>query len=214
MLFSNRYDFIRPYSINSRDFHFLLIGVPNRSFHVRNGNTEELVFIGGTLTDPDAVDGWHLLTDLTGHIGRICITRDDLAVGFTSRRVIIFDLTNQIILSEEEFRREINVGAADAYDKALMFVNSRGVANVRHVPSLEEICRFMARGSLLGCINGGYSFISVGGGIRVWELDHGEYLYILRERIGDATAMIADERYAAACSSDNTIHMWDFGAQL
>ncbi|KAK9056811.1 hypothetical protein SSX86_024175 [Deinandra increscens subsp. villosa] len=190
----------------------LYAGVPNRAFQVRNSNTEDVVFIGGTLTDPDAVDGWHLLTDLTGQIGRIRITNDDLAVGFTSRMVIVFDLRNQMILGEEEFRREINVGVADAYDKSLMFVNSRGVANVRRADSLEEVCRFMARGSILGCINGGYCFVSGGGAVRVWELDHGEYLYILRERIGDATAMITDERYAAACSRDNTIHLWDFGA--
>ncbi|KAM0063076.1 putative transcription factor WD40-like family [Helianthus debilis subsp. tardiflorus] len=192
----------------------LYAGVPNRAFHVRNSNTEEIVFIGGTLMDPDSVDGWHLLTDLSEHIGRIRITSDGLAVGFARRRVIVFNLRNQMILGDEEFRREINVGAADAYNRALMFVNSRGVANVRQVSSLAEICRFMARGSLLGCVNGGYCFTSVGGGIRVWELDHGEYLYILRERIGDASAMIADERYVAACSADNTIHLWDFGAHI
>ncbi|KAD3066622.1 hypothetical protein R6Q59_019150 [Mikania micrantha] len=192
----------------------LYAGVPNRAFHVRNSNTEEVVFIGGTLTDPDAVDGWHLLTDLTGQIGRIRITHDDMAVGFTSRRVIVFDLRNQMILGEEEFRREINVGVADAYDNALIFVNSRSVANVLQVGSLEEICRFMARGSLLGCINGGYGFISVGGGIRVWELERGERLYILREQIGNVTAMVVDEQYAAASSVDNTIHLWDFGAHI
>ncbi|KAI3809701.1 hypothetical protein L1987_19299 [Smallanthus sonchifolius] len=197
----------------------LYAGVPNRAFHVRNSETEELVFIGGTLTDPDAVNGWHLLTDLTDHIGRIRITSDDLAVGFTSQRVIVFDLRNQMILGEEEFRRQINVGVADAYDQALLFVNSRGVANVRQVSSLNEICRFMARRSLLGCINGSYCFVSVGGGIRVWELVHGEFLYILREQIRDVAAMVADEQYAAAYSGgggggDNRIHLWDFGARL
>ncbi|KAI3675145.1 hypothetical protein L1987_84730 [Smallanthus sonchifolius] len=192
----------------------LYAGVPNCAFHVRNSDTEELVFIGGTLMDPDAVNGWHLLTDLTEHIGRIRITSDDLAVGFTSQRVIVFDLRNQMILGEEEFRRQINVGVADAYDEAVLFVNGRGVANVRQVRSLDEICRFMARGSLLGCINGGYCFISVGGGVRVWELDHGGSLYILGELIGDAAAMVADERYAAAYGGDNRIHLWDFGARL
>ncbi|CAH1424399.1 unnamed protein product [Lactuca virosa] len=204
----------------------LYAGLPDRAFHVRNGNTEELVYIGGTLTNPDAVIGWGLLNDLTEHIGRIRIASEDLAVGFTSSKVLVFDLRNQITLREEEVMRhinvgeeeeevvgDINVGAADAYDKALVFVNTRGVANVRHVSSLEEICRFLARGALLGCMNGGCSFISTRGGIRVWELDHGEYLYIFRERIGDITAMVADERYLAACSSDNTIHLWDFGAR-
>nr|XP_043620073.1 transcriptional regulator STERILE APETALA [Erigeron canadensis] len=189
----------------------LYAGVPNRAFHVRNGNTEELVFIGGTLTDPDAVIGWHLLTDLTEHVGRIRITNDDLAVGFTRSRVIVFDLRSQVILGEVV--RQISVGAADAYDGALVFVNSRGVANVRQVGSLQEICRFMARGGSLGCMNGGYGFMCIGGGIRVWELNHGAHLYILRERIGDATALIADERYVAACTNDHTIHLWDFGAR-
>ncbi|KAI3769551.1 hypothetical protein L6452_00659 [Arctium lappa] len=193
----------------------LYAGVPNRAFHVRNGNTEELVFIGGTLTDPDAVTGWHLLTDLSEQVGRICITSEDRAVAFTSSKVLVFDLRSQMILGEEEFVRRINVGAADAYDKALMFVNSRGVGNVREVGSLEEMCRFMARGGVVGCMNGGYCIICCsGGGIRVWELNHGEYLYSFRERVGDSTsALTADERYVAACTSDNTIHLWDFGAQ-
>ncbi|KAK9075517.1 hypothetical protein SSX86_003841 [Deinandra increscens subsp. villosa] len=192
----------------------LYAGVPNRAFHVRNSNTEELVFVGGTLTDADAVLGWHLLIDLSEHVGRIRITNDEIAVGFTRSRLIVFDVRSQIILGEEEFTRPINVGTTDAYDKALMFVNTRGVANLWQVDSLQEICRFMARGGLLGCINGGYSFVFTGGGVRGWELDHGEYLYILRERIRDATAMVADERYAAVSTSDNNIHLWDFGHQL
>ncbi|KVI10607.1 hypothetical protein Ccrd_010974, partial [Cynara cardunculus var. scolymus] len=170
-------------------------GVPNRAFHVRNGNTEELVFIGGTLTDPDAVTGWHLLTDLSEQVGRIRITSEDRAVAFTSSKVLVFDLRSQMILGEEEFVRRINVGAADAYDNALMFVNSRGVGNVREVGSLEEMCRFMARGGVIGCMNGGYCIICCsGGGVRVWELNHGQYLYSFRERVGDRTsALIADE---------------------
>ncbi|XP_076934708.1 transcriptional regulator STERILE APETALA-like [Bidens hawaiensis] len=198
---------------SSRWWIGLYAGVPNRAFHVRNSITEELVFIGGTLTDPDAVIGWHLLVDLNDHVGRIRITSDDMAVGFTRSRVIVFSLGNQMILGEEEFMRQINVGTADAYNKALMFVNSRGVAKVRQVEHLGEICRFMARGGLLGCINGGYAFISTSNGVRVWELDHGEYLYIFRERIRDITAMIADEHHVAASTGDNTIHLWDFGAR-
>ncbi|KAJ0777907.1 hypothetical protein HanOQP8_Chr02g0076731 [Helianthus annuus] len=105
-------------------FFFRYIVVPNRAFHVRNSKTEEIVFIGGTLMDPDSVDGWHLLTDLSEHIGRIRITSDELAVGFARRRVIVFNLRNQMILGDEEFRREINVGTADAYNRALMFLPS------------------------------------------------------------------------------------------
>nr|XP_017251481.1 PREDICTED: transcriptional regulator STERILE APETALA isoform X3 [Daucus carota subsp. sativus] len=196
----------------------LYAGVPGRAFHVWNGVTEELVFIGGTLTDHEAVRGWHLLTELTELIGRVRLTSRELAVACTSLRFIVFDLRDQVIvLGEEEFPRRLMVGAFDARHEEFVIVDRRGSASVRRVGTLEEVCRFDVRGAsqrgVLGCTNGGYALMCVGGLIRAWEIEHGEHLYSLVERIGEATALVADERYLVACSSDNTIHLWDFGVQ-
>ncbi|KAK1353781.1 Transcriptional regulator STERILE APETALA [Heracleum sosnowskyi] len=196
----------------------LYAGVPGRAFHVWNGVTEELVFIGGTLTDHEAVRGWHLLTELTELIGRVRLTSRELAVACTSLRFIVFDLRDQVIvLGEEEFPGRLMVGAFDARHEEFVIVDRRGSASVRRVGTLEEVCRFDVRGAsqrgVLGCTNGGYALMCVGGLIRAWEIEHGEHLYSLVERIGEATALVADERYLVACSSDNTIHLWDFGVQ-
>ncbi|KAI3444021.1 hypothetical protein Pfo_000686 [Paulownia fortunei] len=198
----------------------LYAGVPGRAFHIWNSETEELVFIGGTLTDPEAVMGWHLLTEMTDLIGRVRVTSHENAVACTSLRVIVFDLQNQgIVLGEEEFRRGIIVGSFDANDESTLITDGRGTASVRRVVNLEEVCRFTIRGAsqqrgrILGCVNGGYGLIFAGGVIRVWEIEHGQYIYSFRERIGECNALIADERYVAACSSDGIVHVWDFGAQ-
>lgn len=54
----------------------------------------------------------------------------------------------------------------------------------------------------------------IGSVIRAWEVERGVYPYNLRERtLGDLVAMVADDRYVAACNSDTTIRLWDFGAQ-
>ncbi|PIN01147.1 hypothetical protein CDL12_26348 [Handroanthus impetiginosus] len=201
----------------------LYAGVPGRAFHIWNSETEELVFVGGTLTDPEAVMGWHLLTEMTDLIGRIRVTSHENAIACTSLRVIVFDLQNQgIVLGEEEIQRGIIVGSFDANDESALVtdgwaVAGRAVASVRRVVNLEEICSFQLRvasqhrGRILGCVNGGYGIIYAGGVIRVWEIARGQLLY--RERLGECNALIADERYVAGCTSDGIIHLWDFGAQ-
>lgn len=194
-------------------------GVPGRAFHIRNGETEELVFVGGTLTDPEAVMGWHLLTEMTDLIGRVRATRHHTAAACTSSRVIVFDLQNQgVILHEQELRRGIAVGCFDANDEAALITDGRGAATLRRLAELEEICRFRVRGGgggarVLGCINGGYGVVVSGGVIRVWETEGGEYLYSFRERMGDCSAIVADDRYVAAAADGGSIHLWDFGAQ-
>ncbi|KAL6975493.1 hypothetical protein U1Q18_024289 [Sarracenia purpurea var. burkii] len=197
-------------------------GVPGRAFHIWDGVTEELIFVGGSLTDPEAVVGWHLLTQLTDFVGRVRLTSQESAVACTSLRVIVLDLRNQgIVLAEEECRRGIVVGSVDAANEALVIVDTRGAASVRWASTLEELCRFRVRAAsqaerraVLGCMNLGCALMYAGGVIRVWEVEHGAYLYSLRERIGEeATAMVADDRYVAAGCSDMSIHLWDFGAQ-
>ncbi|XP_075516172.1 transcriptional regulator STERILE APETALA [Primulina tabacum] len=194
----------------------LYAGVPGRAFHVWNSETEELVFVGGVLTDPEAVMGWHLLTEVTDLICRIRVTSHHLAVACTSLRLVAFDLENQgLVLHDEEYRRGIIVGSFDCNDNSAMITDRRGATRVLHVPDMNMACRLrgVSQREILGCINGGYGLTCAGGIIRVWEIEHGHFLYRLREGIGVCYALIADERYVAACSSDATIHVWDFGAQ-
>ncbi|KAG8642193.1 transcriptional regulator STERILE APETALA [Manihot esculenta] len=200
-------------------------GVPGRAFHIWDGNTEQLTFVGGGLTDPDSVRGWHTLTELTELVGRVRVTDHETAVACTSLRLMEFDLRNQgVILHQEEPRRGIIVSCFDVWNDAVLVVDNRGVGIVRRVSTLEEVCRFNVRSQrgLIGCINGGYALICAGGVIRVWEIEqHGgevrelrEYLYSLREGRGEVNALVADERHVAASGSDGSIHVWDFGAEL
>ncbi|GER27768.1 transducin/WD40 repeat-like superfamily protein [Striga asiatica] len=195
-------------------------GVPGHGLRVWNRVTEELVFVGGTLTDPEAVTGWHMLTEPTQLIGRVRITSHGMAVACTSVRLIVFDLENHIgmILGEEEFHREMIVGSFDAVNESTLMVDVRGSATVRRVPNLEESCGFLVRGSrvglgeVLGSMNGGYGVVLVNGVVKVWDIQVGRYLYRFRETIGDCSALVTDDRYVAAYSTDGTIHLWDFGA--
>ncbi|KAL6287183.1 hypothetical protein ACE6H2_011573 [Prunus campanulata] len=204
----------------------LYAGVPGRAFHIWDGVTEQLTFVGGALTDPEAVMGWHMLTEMTGFVGRVRITSRESAVACTSSRVIVFDLTNQgLVLGEEEYRngREIIVTSVDVSRAAYVIAERRRglarlarLARVRVVDTMEEVCRFNVRGAAemgaMGCMNEGYSLMCTDGVVSVWEVERGAYLYRFRERIGDVNAMVCDERHVAACSSDTTLHLWDFGA--
>ncbi|XP_047938501.1 transcriptional regulator STERILE APETALA-like [Salvia hispanica] len=194
----------------------LYAGVPGRAFRIWNGETEELVSFGGRLTDPEAVMGWRMLTELTGIIGRIRVVSGDMAVACTRDRVVVLHLLNQGVLEEreEEFQRGIVVGAFDAYNDLALVPDAQGEATVRRVGGMEEVCRFtMREGVSFGCMNGGYGVTWGGGVIRVWDIERGQYLYSFRERIGECNALIADGRFVAACCDDATIHLWDFGAQ-
>uniref|UniRef100_A0A7N0VAY1 Transcriptional regulator STERILE APETALA-like n=1 Tax=Kalanchoe fedtschenkoi TaxID=63787 RepID=A0A7N0VAY1_KALFE len=196
----------------------IFAGVPERAFHIWNSESEELLFVGGTLTDPEALIGWHMLNDVTELVGRIRVSSRETAVACTSLRLIIFDLNNQgLILGESEPRRGIVVGALDVAGEVYMTVDTRGTATVRRVDDMTEVCRFNARGvprrGLLGCINTGYAFLCAAGAIRVWEVERGGYLYNFWERIGATNALIADDRHVAASCNHSTIHLWDFGAQ-
>ncbi|KAK9284249.1 hypothetical protein L1049_024603 [Liquidambar formosana] len=196
----------------------LYAGVPGRSFRIWDGVTEGLLFVGGSLTDREAVVGWHLLNELTEFVGRVRVTSLESAVACTASRIMVFDLRNQVP-RQEVFRRGVVVGSVDTSNEAYVFVNNSGVASVRRADTLEEVCRFVVGGGsaqrrgLLGCMNDGYALMCARGVITVWEVSHGERLYSFGQSIGVANALIADERHVAACCSDTSIHLWDFGAQ-
>ncbi|GER39529.1 transcriptional regulator STERILE APETALA family protein, partial [Striga asiatica] len=170
----------------------------------------ELLFVGGTLTDPEALTGWHSLTEMTDPIGSVRVTAQGHAVACTSHRVIAFDLQNQVatVSGDELSRRGIVVGSFDSNHDSVLVADGRGRAHIRRVVDLGEVSRFAVRrgsgrmGKVLGCMNGGCAVLSVGGVIRVWGIESGEYLYSFRERMEECSAIVANETRVVACSSD------------
>ncbi|KAG2719561.1 hypothetical protein I3843_03G258800 [Carya illinoinensis] len=193
----------------------LYAGAPGRAFHIWDAINKELVFVGGALTDPDAVRGWRMLTDVREFVGRVRVTSLESAVACTRSRAIVFDLRNQgMVLRDEEYRRDLVVTSMDVSEEAFVSADIRGVGRVRRVGTMEEVCRFnvRGRGGVVGCMNRGYALMCSGGVIRVWEAVNGDFRYNFRERIGEVNAMVANERHVAASTRDSTIHIWDFGA--
>lgn len=197
----------------------LYAGVPGRAIRIWDGNTEELLYVNASLTDPEAVMGWHTLTELTETVGRVRVTSQGSAVACTRLRYVVLDLRNpEFPLHEHRSRRGIMVTSLGTNDdEAFIIVNSRGRAIVRRVDTLEELCRFnTGQGNnnvIMGCMNLGCALTCAAGVIRVWDIKRGQHLYNLSDNIGDVNAMVADERHVAAASNDTTIHLWDFGAQ-
>ncbi|XP_022985799.1 transcriptional regulator STERILE APETALA [Cucurbita maxima] len=195
----------------------LYAGVPGRAFHIWDGNSEELVFVGGSLTDPESVTGWHMLAEPMEQVGRVRVSSRESAVACTSLQLMVLDLRNQeVVLNEEENGVVWMVTSMDVSNETYIVVDGHGVAVVRRVGTMEEVCTFTVTGAAqrgaVGCMNMGYAVMSSGGAIRVWEIEHGQYLYRFRERIGAANAVIANDRYVAASGFDTTLHLWDFGA--
>lgn len=193
----------------------LYAGVPGRAIHIWDGNTEELVYVDTTLTDRESLRGWHMLTELTEAIGRVSVTSQESAVACTSNRYMVLDLRNPALpLHDRESARGFIVNSLDTNNEAFIIVDNHGRAIVRRADTLEELCRFNTRlGNLMGCMNLGYALLCAAGVIRVWGIEHGQYLYRFGENIGAVNAMAGDDRHVAAASSNSTIHLWDFGAQ-
>ncbi|KAK8636289.1 hypothetical protein V6N13_004993 [Hibiscus sabdariffa] len=193
----------------------LYAGVPGRAIHIWDGNTEDLVYVNTSLTDRESLRGWHMLTELTETIGRVRVTSQESAVACTSNRYMVLDLRNpEFPLHDRESRRGFMVNSLDTNNEAYIMVDSRGTAIVRRADTLEEQCRFNTRlGSVMTCMNLGYALMCTASGVRVWEIEHGQYLYSFGENIGAVNAMVGDDRHVAVAGSDTMIHLWDFGAQ-
>ncbi|KAA3459222.1 transcriptional regulator STERILE APETALA-like [Gossypium australe] len=195
----------------------LYAGVPGRALHVWDGNTEELAYVNTNLTDPEAVRGWYTLTELTETIGRVRVTGQESAVACTSLRYMVVDLRNpEFPLHDREWRRGLTVTSLDTNSEAFIMVDNHGLAIVRRVDTLEEVCRFNTRQgnvNVMVCTNLGYALMCAAGVVRVWEIEHGQHLYSLNQNVEEVNAMVADDRHVAAAGSDTRIHLWDFGAQ-
>ncbi|KAE8671083.1 hypothetical protein F3Y22_tig00111996pilonHSYRG00143 [Hibiscus syriacus] len=193
----------------------LYAGVPGRVIHIWDGNTEDLVYMNTTLTDRESLMGWHMLTELTETIGRVRVTSQESVVACTSNRFMVLDLRNPVFpLHDRESRIGLMVNSLDTNNEANITVDNRGRATVRRANTLEELYRFNTRlGSVMSCTNLVYSLMCAGGVIRVWEIEHGQYLYSFAENVGAENAMVGDDQHVAMASSDTRIHLWDFGAQ-
>ncbi|TYH44087.1 hypothetical protein ES332_D11G169800v1 [Gossypium tomentosum] len=135
----------------------LYAGVPGHAFHIWDGNTEELVYLNASLTDPEAVMGWHMLTEFTETIGRVRMTSQESAVACTDSSYMILDLINQ----------RLRVTCFDTNNEAFITVDNRGRAIVRRAGTLEEVYRFHTRHSnAIGCVNLGYALMCSVGVVR------------------------------------------------
>ncbi|PPD74529.1 hypothetical protein GOBAR_DD28536 [Gossypium barbadense] len=146
----------------------LYAGVPGRAFHIWDGNTEELVYLNASLTDPEVVMGWHMLTEFTETIGRQ--HRRGL-------RVTCFDTNNEAFITVDNRGRAI-VRRAGTLEEVCRF-------HTRH-------------SNAIGCVNLGYALMCSVGVVRTWEIEQGQYLYSLNENIEAINAMVADDRHVAA----------------
>ncbi|KAJ1690264.1 hypothetical protein LUZ63_014419 [Rhynchospora breviuscula] len=205
----------------------LFAGAPGRSWHVWDANTEQLIYVGGSLTDAGALMGWHMLTDFGAPVvGRVRLAGPGMAVGCSSSRIQVMDLENPgFVINELVLQQgELAVDSVDATSEGrIVYVDLNGLAKVCRVPVLDEVCSFDALrrdmqgqhhgevARVVACMNWGYviCFSSWAG---VWDSHTGEFLYRFRERIGHVVAAVVNNRNVAAWSDDSGLHLWDFGA--
>ncbi|KAG0477189.1 hypothetical protein HPP92_014030 [Vanilla planifolia] len=204
----------------------LFAGVPGRSWRVWDGETEEEVFAGGSLTDLESVAGWHMLADISGpSVARIGVAEEGLVVGCTGTRLQAVRVEERGAVGEG-LDMELRAAAVDgmgASEGRVVVVEGGWLGVVRVAQTMEEVCRFGLatgrrrgdEGRVLGCMNWGYVVVWVGGGVgRIWDAANGELLYGFRERVGETVATAASDRYVAAWAEDSGLHLWDFGAGL
>ncbi|KAJ0966041.1 hypothetical protein J5N97_027179 [Dioscorea zingiberensis] len=221
------------FSGDDRRWVGLYAGVPGRSFRVWNAEADQqqVLYVGGSLTDPDSVAGLHLLTDLPGPmLGRARVgqpgTMMVACTGSGLQAIAIGgdhdDDNAGEVLSEVEFPRRAVVECMDACEGSVLLMDSRGRARVLQAKTLEEVCRFNTmrrrRGRLsAGCMNWGYVVICLPDGvIKVWDAATGKKLYSFRERICEySSTIVASYRHVAViCPRTGKLNIWDFGGDL
>ncbi|XP_072986486.1 transcriptional regulator STERILE APETALA [Typha latifolia] len=210
---------------NDRWWVGLFAGVPGRSWHVWDVATEELMYVGGALTDPDAVLGWHMLTDLDGPIvARARMAAPGHVVGCTSSKIQVMDINDPgDVVNELELVRGCIVDSMDGCEGLAVAVDWFGTAKVYSVPELEEVGWFNVSRRAdqdqgqhrdlvrkVGCMNWGYAIVCCYGRIRVYDVMEGKFLYSFMERIGEVRVMAVNDRFVAAWSNETGLHLWDF----
>ncbi|KAJ1415549.1 WD40/YVTN repeat-like-containing domain superfamily [Sesbania bispinosa] len=209
---------------SSRWWVGLFAGHAGGSFQIWDAHTEQRVFVGGSLTDPESVLGWHMLTELTEPVGRVRVTEQEFVVACTGSRLVCFELSNpEVLLRDVGSSAGFVVSSMDVSHENLVVVERNGVGTVRRVNTFERVSRFRMRGAwlrgLLGCMNLGYVVTYSGGGglLRVWDIHHpnGRLCVTLAIRGGEgqANSLVANQTHVAISSNDTSIHLLNFSVQ-
>ncbi|XP_020223356.1 transcriptional regulator STERILE APETALA [Cajanus cajan] len=204
----------------------LYAGIADRAFQIWDARSEERVFMRGSLTNPETVMGWHMLTELVEPVGRVRVAEREYVVACTGSRLVCFNFRNpDVLLSNVRSTAGFVVGSLDSSHEAFVVVERSGLGTVRHASSFQRLSRFRVRGSvqgLLGCMNLGYVLTySPGPGpgpgplLRVWDIERavGRLCVTLGFDAGEANSMVANERHVAISGNDNSINLLDFGVQ-
>jgi hypothetical protein len=214
----------------SRFWVGLFAGHAGGAFQIWDTQTEQRVFVGGSLTDPEAVQGWHMLTELVEPVGRVRVTEREFVVACTTSRLICFNLRNpEILLRDMGSTTGFMVSSLDISHEVFVVVERNGVGTVRRVGNFERVSRFRLRGSwlrgLLGCMNLGYviTYSSVSGLLRVWDIHEPTARLCITIAVRDdggegqgqvhGNSMVANQTHVAISSNDSSIHLLDFSVQ-
>lgn len=203
----------------------LFAGHAGGAFQIWDAHTEQRVFVGGSLTDPETVLGWHMLTELVEPVGRIRVTEQEFVVACTSSRLVCFNLRNpEALLRDVGSTTGFIVSSLDVSHETFVVVERNGVGTVRRTCTFERVSRFRLRGSwlrgLLGCMNLGYVLIYSGGSgfLRVWDIHQPAArlcitLAVRDQGEGHGNTMVANQTHLAISSNDSSIHLLDFSVQ-
>lgn len=205
----------------------LFAGHAGGAFQIWNAQTEQRVFIGGSLTDPETVQGWHMLTELVEPVGRVRVTEGEFVVACTSSRLVSFNLRNpEVLIRDVGSTTGFVVGSLDVSHEVFVIVERNGVGTVRRVCTFERVSRFRLRSSwlrgLLGCMNLGYviTYSGSAGLLRVWDIHEPAARLCVTVGVTDeghvhanANSMVANRTHVAISSNDSSIHLLDFSVQ-
>ncbi|TKY57466.1 Transcriptional regulator STERILE APETALA [Spatholobus suberectus] len=202
----------------------LFAGIAGQAFQIWDAYSWERVFLGGSLTDAEAVNGWHMLTELMPPVGRVRVTEREFVVACTATRLVCFNLRSpEVLLRDVGPATQFVVSSLDASPEAFVVVETSGVCTVRRASTYERLSRFRLRRAswlrgLLGCMNLGYVLTyspAPAPPLRVWDIEpRPEPLCVtLAVRGGDGNSMVASERHVAISRDDNSIDLLDFGVQ-
>ncbi|KAG4952835.1 hypothetical protein JHK87_038429 [Glycine soja] len=202
----------------------LYAGIAGRAFQIWDARSEERVFVGGSLTDPETVMGWHMLTELVEAVGRVRVTEREYVVACTGSRLVCFSFRNpEVLLRDVGSTTGFVVSSLDASQEAYVVVERNGVGTVRRVSTLERLSRFRLNRllwvqGLWACMNLGYALTyspSPSPSLRVWDIEQaiGRLCVTLGLRAGELNSFVANDRHVAISSNDNNINLLDFGVQ-
>jgi len=203
----------------------LYAGIAGRAFQIWDARSEERVFVGGSLTDPETVMGWHMLTELVEAVGRVRVTEREYVVACTASRMVCFSFRNpEVLLRDVGSTMGFVVSSLDASQEAYVVLERNGVGTVRRASTYERLSRFRlnrlwVRG-LWACMNLGYVLTyspapSPSPSLRVWDIEQaiGRLCVTLGVRAGYVNSLVANDRHVSISSNDNNINLLDFGVQ-